>query len=81
MNDLFMKCSGLAQEKVLFSNYGAAARVVFEEFETPDDIVSMDVEQLAAFIAQKGKRRSPRPDQIAKEIQCPFFILDVTGGS
>jgi len=41
----------------------------------------MDVEQLAAFIAQKGKRRSPRPDQIAKEIQCPFFILDVTGGS
>jgi len=38
----------------------------------------MDVEQLAAFIAQKGKSRSPRPDEIAKEIQCPFFILDVT---
>jgi transposase len=29
----------------------------------------MDVEQLAAFIAEKGKNRSPRPDEIAKAVQ------------
>lgn len=69
MNHLFMKCSGLAQEKVFSDNYGAAALAVFEEFETPDDIADMDVELLASFIAEKGKNRSPRPDEIAKAVQ------------
>lgn len=69
MNYLFMKCSGLAQEKVFSNNYGAAPLAVFEEFETPDDIANMDVEELAAFIAEKGKNRSPRPLEIAKEVQ------------
>lgn len=69
MNYLFMKCSGLAQEKVFSNNYGAAPLAVFEEFETPDDIANMDVEELAAFIAEKGKKRSPRPLEIAKEVQ------------
>jgi len=69
MNYLFMKCSGLAQEKVFSSNYGAAALAVFEKFDTPDDIADMDVEELAAFIAEKGKNRSPRPEEIAREVQ------------
>ena len=69
MNYLFMKCSGLAQEKVFSNNYGAAPLAVFEEFETPDDIANMDVKELAAFIAEKGKNRSPRPLEIAKEVQ------------
>ena len=69
MNYLFMKCSGLAQEKVFSSNYGVAALAVFQEFETPDDIANIDTEQLAAFIAEKGKNRSPRPVEIAKAIQ------------
>jgi len=69
MNYLFMKCSGLAQEKVFSNNFGAAALAVFEEFETPDDIAEMDIEQLASFIAEKGKNRSPRPDEVAKAVQ------------
>jgi transposase len=69
MNYLFMKCSGLAQEKVFSNNYGAAALALFEEFETPDDIVEMDTELLASFIAEKGKNRSPRPEEIAKAVQ------------
>jgi len=69
MNYLFMKCSGLAQHKIFSDNYGAAALAVFEEFDSPDDIVSMDVEELAAFISLKGKNRSPRPDEIAKAVQ------------
>jgi len=69
MNYLFMKCSGLAQDKIFSDNYGAAALAVFEEFDSPDDIVSMDVDELAAFISVKGKNRSPRPDEIAKAVQ------------
>ena len=69
MNYLFMKCSGLAQENVFSSNYGAAALAVFEQFETPDDLADMDVEALVAFIAEKGKNRSPRPEEIAKAVQ------------
>jgi len=33
MNYLFMKCSGLAQEKTFSNNYGAAALAVLEEFK------------------------------------------------
>ncbi len=69
MNYLFMKCSGLAQEKVFSNNYGATALAVFETFDSPDDIVNMDVEQLTSFIAEKGKNRFPRPDEIAKAVQ------------
>jgi len=69
MNSLFMKCSGLAQDKVFSDNYGATALAVFEVFETPDDIVNMDIEDLTAFIAEQGKNRSPCPDEIAKAVQ------------
>ena len=69
MNLLFAKCSGLAQEKIFSNNYGAAALAVFEGFETPDDIADMDIEQLTSFIAEKGKNRFSRPDEIAKEVQ------------
>ena len=73
MNYLFMKCSGLAQEKVFSNNFGAAALAVFEEFQSPDDILSMNVEKLAAFIAEKGKNRSPRPDEIAQAVQSAAY--------
>ena len=69
MNYLFMKCSGLAQEKTFSNNYSAAALAVFEEFETPDDLANMDVDKLATFIAERGKNRSPNPERIAKAVQ------------
>lgn len=69
MNYIFMKCSGLAQEKVFSNNYGATALAVFEEFETPDDLAEMDIDELTAFIAEKGKNRFPNPDEIAKAVQ------------
>lgn len=69
MNMLFMKCSGLAQEKTFANNFGAAALAVFEGFATPDDIANLEVGQLASFIAEKGHNRSPRPEEIAKAVQ------------
>lgn len=69
MNYLFMKCSGLAQNKAFSNNYGAAALALFEEFETPDDLESMDLDELTAFIAEQGKNRSPNPEKIAAAVQ------------
>jgi transposase len=68
-NYLFMKCSGLAQESIFSNNFGTAALAVFEEFDSPDDITNLDLGQLAAFIAEKGNNRSPRPDEIANAVQ------------
>jgi len=69
MNYLFMKCSGLAQEKVFSDNYGATALAVFEAFESPDDIVNADIEALAAFISEKGRNHFSNPEEVAKTVQ------------
>lgn len=69
MNYLFMKCSGLAQKKTFSSNYGTAALALFEKFDTPDDLENMSVDELSSFIAEKGRKRSPNPEKIAKAIQ------------
>ena len=66
---LFLKCSGLAQEKVFSDNFGAAALAMFKDFEYPEDLSEMDIGELAAFIAEKGKNRSPRPEELAKAVQ------------
>ena len=69
MNYLFMKCSGLAQDKVFSNNYGVAALALFDEFATPDDLEHMDVNELTAFIAEKGKNRFPNPEKVATAVQ------------
>ena len=69
MNYLFLKCSGLAQEKTFSDNYGVAALAVFEEFESPDALAEIDIEQLASFIAKKGKNCFPHPIEVAKAVQ------------
>jgi len=69
MNYLFLKCSGLAQDKVFSNMFGASALALYEAFETPDDIANIDIEALTVFIAEAGKNRSPHPDEIAKAIQ------------
>lgn len=66
---LFMKCSGLAQEKTFSNNYGAAALALFESFDTPDDLENMSVDELTAFISEKDKNRSPNPEKIALAVQ------------
>jgi transposase len=69
LNYIFMKCSGFAQKKVFSNNYGTTALAVFEEFETPDDLVNMDIGELTSFIAKKGKNRFSHPDDVAKAVQ------------
>ena len=69
MNYLFLKCSGLAQEKIFSDNFGVAALSLFESFESPEQLANMDLNQLAAFISEKGKNRSPNPEEIAAAVQ------------
>jgi len=69
LNYLFMKCSGLAQSKVFSDNFGATAIATVEAFDTPDDIANMDLDELTAFISEKGKNRFPNPDAIAQAVQ------------
>ena len=68
-NLLFMKCSSLTQEKVFSNTFGAAALSLYEDFETIDDIITMDLDDLAEYIATKGKNHFPDPECVAKSVQ------------
>jgi transposase len=69
MNLLFLKCSGLAQEKVFSDNYGVTALALFEKFQTPDELANMSLDELAAWIAEHGRNHFQHPEQIASAIQ------------
>ena len=69
MNYLFLKCSGLAQEKIFSNTFGTAALSLFESFESPEQLANMDLNDLTAFISEKGKNRSPNPEKIAEAVQ------------
>lgn len=68
-NYLFMKCSGLAQEKVLSTNTSATTIALMEQFETVDDLAYADLEELTAFIAKSGRGRFSDPAATAKAVQ------------
>jgi len=54
---LFLQFPGWVQNKPL-GRLGASARALLTEL-TPDELIEMPLEELASFIAQAGKRRSP----------------------
>lgn len=68
-NLLFMKCSSLTQEKVFSNTFGATALSVYEDFDTIDDIISMDIDDLVRYISAKGKNHFTDPGCVAKAVQ------------
>ena len=68
-NYLFMKCSGLAQEKVFSNQTGATSVALVEEFETVDELAYMDIDELAEFIAGKGRGRFDNPLAVAEAVK------------
>jgi transposase len=68
-NYLFLKFSGLAQDKVFSDSTGATSMALLEEFETLDELAYMDIDKLAAFIAEKGRNHFPDPQTVAKAVQ------------
>lgn len=69
LNYLFMKYSSMAQEKVFSDTFSVTALAVYEEFDSPDQLAYMDLQELTDFIKEKGKNRFPDPDSVAKAIQ------------
>lgn len=65
--NLFLKFPGWVQEKPVKS-LGKTTLDVTTEF-TLDELVEMQMEELALFVAKAGKNRCPDPTSIAEEIQ------------
>lgn len=66
-NYLFLKCSGLAQDKDII-NTSATTIALMERFETADELAYADLDELTAFIDEKG-RNFADPAAKAKAIQ------------
>ena len=66
-NYLFLKCSGLAQDKDI-ANTSATTLALMERFETVDELAFADLDELTAFIDEKG-RNFADPAAKAKAIQ------------
>lgn len=49
--------------------FGAASRAVIEEFASAEEIAAMPIEDLAAFIDAKGRRRFADPTENARRLQ------------
>ena len=69
MNQLFKKYSTMTQEKVFSDTFSTTALAVYESFESAEALANMDLHQLTEFIIEKGKKRFPDPDSVAKAIQ------------
>lgn len=69
LNQLFKKYSTMAQEKVFSDTFSTTALAVYESFESAEALANMDLHQLTEFIIEKGKKRFPDPDSVAKAIQ------------
>jgi transposase len=69
LNNLFLKFSSLTQEKVFSDRFGATSLAVVEEFLSVDEIAYMPIEELSAFVNEKGKGKFDVPEDVAKLIQ------------
>ena len=67
-NYLFLKCSGLAQDKDII-NTSATTLALMEHFETADALAYADLNELTAFINQAGHGRFADPEATAKAVQ------------
>ena len=66
-NYLFLKCSGMAQDKDI-QNTSATTIALMERFETVDDLANANLDELTAFLEEKG-RNFADPETKAKAIQ------------
>ena len=67
-NYLFLKCSGLAQDKDI-PNSSATTIALMEHFETPDELANISLEELTDFITKAGRGRFADPQATAKAVQ------------
>jgi transposase len=68
-NYLFLKCSGLAQEKVLPHNTSATTIALMERFDTVDELAYANLNELTDFITKSGRGKFADPAATAKAVQ------------
>jgi len=68
-NYLFLKCSGLAQEKILSQNTSATTIALMEQFESVDELAYIGLDELTGFIAKSGRGRFTDPKATAKAVR------------
>ena len=68
LNQLFLKFSGLRQDSPFASTFGTTSLAVIQELE-PEEIASMALENLVAFLVEKGRNRFENPEETARELQ------------
>jgi len=69
LSNLFLKFSGLCQDKVFGNNFSATATELFNEYLTPEDIAARPLEELIDFIVEQGKQRFSDPATTAKALK------------
>jgi transposase len=69
LQNLFAKFSTMAQNKILSDNFGTTAMDLINEFESLDQIAYTPIEELAAFLNERGKSQFVDPEELASEIQ------------
>lgn len=69
LDTLFYKFSSLDSSKVFSNTFGTTSMAVITEFFSIDEICNTQLEELADFIAEKGKNRFDDPERIAKELK------------
>jgi transposase len=67
--NLFLKCNGLCQERVFSDNFGASAVAVIDELGDLDLIADMPLEELAAFLVEKGNERFDDAEATAAKLK------------
>lgn len=66
---LFLKCSGLVQEKPFSNHFGATSLAVITEFFSSEEIADKPLEELVQFLIDKSKNHFEDPELLAKELK------------
>jgi len=66
---LFLKCSGLCQCGVFSNNFGAAATSMVDGIDNFEEVADMPLEELAAWLVEKGREHFDNPDATAQKLQ------------
>ncbi len=69
LNYLFLKFSGLKQEKIFSDTFGATSIAIIEHFESADELAYMNADELADFIRVHGKGKSKDVDSLVADLQ------------
>lgn len=69
LSNLFLKFSGLCQNRVFSNNFGATATQLFDEFLTLDDIAARPLDELVDFMVDNGKELFADPKATASALK------------